>query len=185
MSLSVRSICIRVRHLLGSRGQDVSNLRNPRIAALIDPALETMAYRVAKGEDYRSLQKDYSLTPTAGVIAGFTVDHLFDMARSTVKVAATGVPLMPLDSLYSLFNNPNLSNDQVYYAQDGPGLRFRATDGTFGTYATALTVTSNTIPVLTTLPQQHEGLLIQTLAGLIDAQTTEMRARELSEAGRA
>lgn len=188
MSLSVRSTAIRVRSLLGSRGADVSNLRNSRIAALIDPALELMAYRIAEGPHYRGLQQDIVVLPAAGVAsfpAGSKV--IFSLARSQVRVSATSVLLTPVDSPYTLAN-ANLGSEQVFYTQDGPNLRFRATDGNLTTYATSVVVTANYIPLLSSLPIEYEGLFIETLAGLLSEPTArpqEQRATVMSEAGRA
>lgn len=187
MSLTINSVPILVRSALRARGADLSNLRNPAILALVNPALDIMAHRIAEGKDYAGLQKDFTATPTSGFLDLSTLGTgaLFDIARSLVKVTATGVPLTPLDSLYSLTNNPNLVSDQVYYAQDGGGLRFRATNGSLNTYATPLTITTNFIPSLGQLPFEYEGLFINTLIGLIGDRPAEQRAMELSEAGRA
>lgn len=184
VTLTINNVPVYVRSLLAARGQDVSNLRNPRIVAMIGSALEAMAYRVARGPDYRGLQNDFFLTPAAGVIEDWTAGIIFDIARSEVRDANTNVPLTPLDSVHALAL-ASLPSDQVYYAQEGDKIRFRATNGALDTYATPVRITANFIPSLTDIPPEYHGLFFNTLAGLLTEPRPEMRAQELSEVGRA
>lgn len=185
MALSLENIPIKVRALLAARGQDVSNLRSPRILALVSDALEVMSHRAAKSEGYEGLQKDFSVTPTSGVIDLTSIATIiFDIARSRVRVASTNVPLYAVDSLETLVN-AGLPTDKVIYAQDGTDLHFRDIGGTLNTYATALKIKANHVLTLATVPAQYEDMFIETLAGLVGGQVPEMRAREMAANTRA
>lgn len=187
MAFPLLSVPVIVRALLQSRGADVSNLRNNRILALVDSALEAMAYRVARGEDYRGLQREFGgLPPVVGELDLSTLGNtlIFNLARSQVKEDSTGVLLTPVDSLHTLHYG-NLPVGQVYYAQDGMILRFRDAAGALDTYADDVTITANFIPVFSQIPNEYEGLFINTLAGLLTTEQPEMRAQELAEIGRA
>ena len=187
MVFPIESVPVIVRSLLASRGADVSNLRNNRIIALIDSALETMAYRVARGDDYRGLQREFEgLTPAVGELDLGTLGNtiIFNLVRAQVKEDSTGALLTPVDSLHTLHYG-NLPVGQVYYAQDGMILRFRNSAGALDTYALDVTITANFIPSFSQIPSEYEGLFINTLAGLLTTSQPEMRAQELAEVGRA
>jgi len=187
MAFPINSVPVIVRSLLASRGADVSNLRNNRIIALIDSALETMAYRVARGPGYRGLQREFDgLSPVAGELDIATLGGamIFDIARSRVRESATDDLLTPIDSIHVL-RHVNLPTGQVYYAQDGTNLRFRASDGTLDTYATDVTITASSVPTFSQLTSEYEGLFINTLADLLTTTRPDVRAQELSEVGRA
>ena len=186
-TLTVNNVPVMLRALLASRGADVSNLRTNRVLALVDSALETMAYRIARGEDYRGLQKQFSaLSPVAGVLSRTTIGTtaIFDMARSTVREDSTGTLLTPVDSLMA-FTYGELPLGQVYYAQDGDRLRFRDAAGSLTAFTSAVTITANYIPTLAQVPVEYHGLFLDTLAGLMTEPRPEIRAQELSEVGRA
>lgn len=182
-ALTVNNVPLLLRALLGSRGADVGNLRNNRVLALVNTALEAMAYRIARGADYHGLRKDFAVTPVAGFAATIGTRAIFDLARTEVKFAAGGTVLVPVDSLLTL-TQADLPDDQMYYAQEGTGLRFRDADGTLS-FASPLTITANYIPLLSEVPVEYEGLFLNTLAGLMTEPRPEPRALELSEAGRA
>lgn len=185
MAIGVESIPIRVRAVLASRGADYSNLRNNRILALVPSALEEMSHRAAKGEGYEGLQKDFSVTPTAGVVDLSAIATLiFDLARSRVRVASTNLPLYAVDSVETLVN-AGLQVDKAMYAQDGAELRFRDTSGALGTYVTPVKIKANYVLVLADIPTQYEDMFIQTLAGLAGGQLPEMRAHEMAANTRA
>lgn len=62
MALSIASTGIRVRAYLAARGQDVANVRNNRVAALIPDALREL---VNKGQ----LRKTFSISAVSGVVS--------------------------------------------------------------------------------------------------------------------
>lgn len=184
MALSLATIPLIIRSLLAARGADVSNLRNPRIIAAISPALETMAYRVARGPDYRGLQTDFNgQLPVAGWLSSMSSTLIFDLTHSVVYDSFGGELLIPVDSLHTL-QYGNLPTGPVYYAQEAHGLRFRNTNGSLNTYADEVTITANYIPALGQVPVEYEGLFFDTLAELLTTQP-ESRAQELSLEGRA
>lgn len=179
-SLTTQNIPVVIRALLASRGADVTNLRNNRIIALINNALETLAYRVAKGADYKGLQAEFSATPTAGVLT-LTSGMIFDLARSTIR-DSSATTLTAVDSLFTLTHGV-LPLGQIYYTLEGSKLRFRNTDGVLNTFASPLTITANFIPVLGTLPVEYNELFFSTLAELLTTAPAP-RAQELAEVGR-
>jgi hypothetical protein len=185
-ALTVYNVPVLLRSLLGSRGADVSNLRNPRVIALIDTALEALAYRVARGEDFRGLQKEFVVDVQGGRLTRADMGDavIFDLARSTIREVNTGVLLIPLDSLTTVTYG-GLPDGQIYYAPDGTGLRFRDALGSLTGYIATVTLTANHIPVLGQLPVEYQGLFLNTLAGLVTQPQAESRALELSEVGRA
>lgn len=151
----------------------------------IPNALKTVSHRVAKDQGYEGLQKDFSVTPTAGVVdltalAGI----IFDIARSRVRITSSNLPIRAIDSMETLISG-GLQIDQVLYAQDGTDLRFRDTAGALGTYATAVKIKANYILTLTDVPTQYEAMLVETVVGLLGDLVSEKRAREMSADTRA
>lgn len=151
----------------------------------IPNALKTVSHRVAKESGYEGLQKDFSVTPTAGVIDLTALTGIiFDIARSRVRVASSNLPINAVDSMETLVN-AGLPTDVVLYAQDGTDLRFRDTAGALGTYVTPVKIKANSILALSEVPSQYEALLVETLAGLLGQMTSEMRAKEMAADSRA
>lgn len=143
-----------------------------------------MSHRVAKESGYEGLQKDFSVTPTAGVIdLSAIATIIFDIARSRVRVASTNLPLYPIDSVETMVN-AGIPTDKVVYAQDGAELRFYSA-GALGTYVTPVKIKSNYVLALADIPTQYEDMFIETLAGLVGGQVPEVRAREMSANTRA
>lgn len=151
----------------------------PRLVTMIPAALELLADKVRQGPGYRGLQKDFDLTPAAGAVDIPTL-MLFDINKSTVRVASSNDYLTPIDDVLTL-ENGTLPSDQVYYAADGSTLRFRSTTGLLTDYATAVKVKANFIPTLATLPTQYEGNLVEVLVSLAASSHIE----EMSATGRA
>lgn len=148
-------------------------------------ALKTLSHRVAKEEGYEGLQKDFNVTPSAGVVDLTALSGvIFDLARSRVRVASTNAPLNAVDSLETLVYG-GLPTDAPLYAQDGTDLHFRDAAGAMGTYATPIKIKANYILALSEVPTQYEALLVETLAGLLGQMTSEARAREMAADSRA
>jgi hypothetical protein len=152
------------------RGMDVGASMIPRIRTIIPTALELLGERVKDGPEYHRMQKDFSITPVAGLIdlSGQT-GILFDIKKSTVRNASTDAYLEAVDNLITL-QNGDLPTDVVYYAEDGRGLRVRSITGLLTDYVTPVKVRSNYKPSLTDsarpLPDYFEGALIETAIGL-------------------
>ena len=151
----------------------------------IPNALKTVSHRVARDTGYHGLQKDFSVTPTAGVIDLSALSGIiFDIARSRVRIASSNTPINAVDSLETLING-GLASDVPLYAQDGAELRFRDTSGAMGTYVTPVKIKANSILTLSEVPTQYEALLVETLAGLLGQMMSENRAKEMAADSRA
>jgi hypothetical protein len=153
------------------RGMDVGSSIIPRIRVVIPTALELLGERVKDGPEYKRMQKDFSITPIAGVIdySGET-GIIFDFKKASVRNASTNAYLEPVDNLMTL-QNGDFDTGTVYYAEDGRSLRVRSTTGLLNDYGTAVKVRANYKPSLTDssrpLPDYFEGALIETAIGLI------------------
>jgi hypothetical protein len=147
----------------------------PRLITMIPAALELLAERALR-EDSEGLQKDFAATPVAGEVDLTALSGiLFDLKKSTVRIASSDVTLNPIDNIITL-EQANLSVDQVYYTQRGMELVFRNTDGLITTFTTPVVIKSAFIPTVATLPARYEGALVATLvemAGGAGAEATE------------
>lgn len=176
-----------VYETLQARGVDVTALRVrsvnvgasliPRIRTMIPAALELLSDRVKEGKDYQKGQKDFSITPVAGVIDLAAQPYvLFDFNKSTVTVAATGAYLEPVDDLWTL-QNGDLPTSSTYYAEDGRTLRVRSTSGLLTDYVTPVKVRSNYVFSLTDtarpLPDHFDGALLATVVGMCIGKSSE------------
>jgi hypothetical protein len=155
------------------RGMDVGASVIPRIRTVIQTAFELLGERVKDGPEYRRMQKDFEVTPVAGVIdlsalTGIVYDH----AKASVRVSATNAYLEPVDDLLTL-QNGDLPAGTDYYAQDGRTLRVRNSAGSLTAYVTPVKVRANYKPSLTDaarpLPDYFEGAAIETTIGLVGA----------------
>lgn len=168
MSLTVESVPIRVRSLLAARGQDVSNLRTPRLLALIPDALRELATQAMPSN---LLRKTFTETAVAGgaplttslaaspplileglrqasiFIEGFAYAAQYKADRSSMSFLAT--PEFPYWTL----------ENQTIVINDGTGL---------GNYAGDVTIRNAPyIPTLATIPTSLEHLFILILADLV------------------
>lgn len=159
-------------------------LRTPALV-LVGDALEVLSHRIAKEDGYEGLQKDFPVTPAAGVVDLSAIAALiFDIARTRVRIASSNLPLYAVDSMETLAHG-GLQTDKVVYAQDGAELRFRDTSGNLGTYVTPLKLKANYELTLSDIPAAYESALVQTLAGLVGNQLSELRGREMAANTRA
>jgi hypothetical protein len=134
----------------------------PRIITMIPAALSLLAERALR-EDSEGLQKDFAATPVAGEVDLTALSGiLFDLKKSTVRIASSDVTLNPIDNITTL-EQANLSVDQVYYTQRGMELVFRNTDGLITTFTTPVVIKSTFIPTTATLPARYDGALVATL----------------------
>ena len=160
------------------------------LSVIANDALELMAKRVAAGEAYEGLQIDYLATPVLGFLdLTLLTGILFDIDRARIRVASTHATLRAVDS-YETLENGNLPLDQIYYAQDGVGLRLRDLTGSIVLYAVAVKIMANYVPSFTNasfpIPTQYEGALVSTMVELALGQAQPREAKELTEiAGRA
>lgn len=163
---------------LRSRGVPADSSLIPRIRVLIPSALELLSDRVKEGKDYAKGQKDYAITPVAGVIDLIAPAFiLFDFNKASVRVSATNVFLEPIDDLWTL-QNGDLPTDVSYYAEEGRTLRVRSvTTGLLTDYIAPVKVKSNYVFSLTDaarpLPDYFDGALVNTLVGMCMANPVE------------
>lgn len=152
---------------------------------LLPTALKVVSHRAAKDAGYEGLQKDFPVTPTAGVVDLTALSGIiFDLARSRVRVTSSNAPVNAVDSLETLVDG-GLSADVPLYAQDGTDLRFRDTAGAMGTFVTPIKIKSSYVLALSDVPTQYEALLVETLAGLLGQMASEARAHEMAGDSRA
>lgn len=163
---------------LRSRGVPADSSLIPRIRVMLPSALELLSDRVKEGKDYQKGQKDYAITPVAGVIdLSVPTFMLFDFNKSTVRVSASNVYLEPLDDLWTL-QNGDLPTDVSYYAEEGRTLRVRSvTTGLLTDYVAPVKVRTNYVFSLTDatrpLPDFFDGALVNTLVGMCMANPVE------------
>lgn len=164
MSITVQSATDRAYERLLGLGVPT----NPaRIAGMVGQALELMGKRVAAGDGHEGLMKDFTATPSSGVVDLTALTNiLFDIKKSTVRVTSTNLKITSLDALDTL-ERGGLPTDQVFYAQDGPYLRFRDTNGSTTAYATGVTIKSSFVPTITEVSATvYEEALVSTLVEL-------------------
>ena len=175
----------RALRAIGATTPELQLVARTTALTLVTDALEAMSHRIAKEDGYEGVQKDFSVTPTAGVVDLSAISTMiFDIARSRVRVAATNVPLWGVDSMETLIDG-GLPVDRVLYAQDGAELHFRDTNGAMGTYVTPIKIKSSYVLTLTDVPASYEAQLVQTLAGLVGDKMGEIRAHEMAANTRA
>lgn len=176
-----------LRQLMKRLGLDDSMMVTARttLGVIANDALELMAKRVAEGDAYEGLQKDFAVTPTTGFIDLTALTGiLFDINRCRIRVTASNATVRACDS-YETLEHGDLPLDQVWYAQDGRGLRFRGTDGSISTFVSPVLIRANYIPSFTDvtlpIPDQFKAALVTTMVELAIGQMTE--SRELAQTG--
>jgi hypothetical protein len=148
----------------------------PRLITMVPAALELLAERALR-EDSEGLQKDFPATPVAGEVDLTALSGiLFDLKKSTVRIASSDVTLNPIDNIITL-EQANLSVDQAYYTQRGMELVFRNTDGLITTFTTPVVIKSTFIPTVATLPARYEGALVATLVEMAGGGAAEATER--------
>jgi hypothetical protein len=168
---SAQAIERALRQLSKEIGREQATRYRSVLAVVAQDALELMAIRVKDGDGYEGLQQDFTLTPTAGRLdLTATAGILFDIDKSRVRIASSGVIIQSIDSMETL-ENGGLPSDRVYVAQDGQELIFRSTTPSLTDYATQVKVKANYIPSFVAadsrpIPFRHEGTLVSTMIEL-------------------
>jgi hypothetical protein len=179
-----------IRKQTGKVSREEATLWRSTLSVIAGDALDLMAKRVAAGPAYEGLQTDYSVNTVAGFIdLRALTGILFDIDRARVRVTSTNATVRAVDS-YETLENGGLQPDQIYYAQDGTGLRFRDLTGSITAYAVAVKIMANYIPSFTDaalpIPTQYEPALVSTMVELALGQMQPAEAKETTEiAGRA
>lgn len=135
-------------------------------AVLFKSALEALGAEIARGPNWKGMQKDFPVTPVLGSIdltAAATADIIFMLHRSRIRIAATNASLIPIDDQLTL-EHGGLSGDHIYYTVQGNDIRILNTDGTLNTYVTQVKVTANFVPALANITLQYEEPLIALLS---------------------
>jgi len=165
--LTVENVVIRVRSLLSARGQDTSNLRSPRLLALIPDALRELA---AQAMPSNLLRKTFTETATAGE-APLTVSLaaaepliLEGLRRASVYVVGFGYAAQFKADRASL--SFPASAEFAYWTLENQTIIIRDGDG-IDSYAGTVTIRSAPyIPILANVPVSLEHLFILILADL-------------------
>lgn len=152
--------------VLEAAGKTEKQLPRFRILGLVTEGLETLAKRVAGGESFRSLQQDFTATPTLGRLDLDSLSGLiFDARINEVRVSATNQGITMIDSVQTL-QFGGLATDQVFCARDGNELVFRDATGAMNAYAQPVKIKANQLPSLSGLKAQYNGALAAIIAEL-------------------
>lgn len=143
----------------------------PDVLPLIMEALERFARNEAKiPETAQLLRKDFSVTVSAGVgslTASLTAAEplLAECLSSAYVVSSAGVQFHYLQDRVQL----NLARPMMipYFINDQGTLRTRNTDGSLTSLNTTMTITSQYIPAIGSVPSQREEVFLNTLAEVI------------------
>lgn len=157
----------------------------------INGALNRLARIVAQSAEFYLLQKEFTVTPAAGVadlttISGSDEDTiLYDSLVRTGHIrftsdAASKTPLVRVPRYQSLYSSSLPSDAVHYFFRSDKKIAFRATDGTINSFVTPLTLTANVIPTVATLPVQFEDLFIDILTEMVAQKGGQMIAPDES-----
>lgn len=159
---------------------------NERILQKIDFTIETtipgalarLGRIAAQSAEFRLLQKEFAVTPVAGVADVGAVDTgnqiLWDTVERTGTIRETADtsnkrPFIRVPRRQSLYAT-NPTSDAVHYFVEGTKkLTLKDASGILGSYVTAITLTASVIPTIATLPAQFENLLIDILTEMVGA----------------
>lgn len=167
MALTRDQVAEKVIARLIEKGEKEDGILKPDVLSWIDEGLKRLARRVLDGPEYRELQKEISLSITAGkaTISDSTV--IVDSIPETglVMVGSTIAKWKPR---YQSLLQSSLQTDVYHYALRGNVLHFKDTSGSLSFIGTA-TVLANFVPTTlnvsstTDLPVRFENQLIDTL----------------------
>ena len=142
----------------------------------ISNALSRVGRLVAQSSEFRLLQKEFAVTPVAGVADVGAQDSgnqiLWDTVEKTGIIRETADtsnkrPFIRVPRRQSLYA-ANASNDAVHYFIEGTKkITLKDSAGALGSYVTPITLTASVIPTISTLPPQFEGLFIDVLTELV------------------
>ena len=173
MSLTVESVPLRVRALLAARGQDVSNLRNPRIIALIPDALRELATQAMPTNLLRATFTETAVNGVAPLTASLAAAEpliLEGLRRASVYVDGYSYAAMFKADRASLAFPA--SPEFAYWTVENQSILIRAEDEV-DSYDGPVTIRNAPyIPILENLPVSLEHMLI-----LITADLASMKAR--------
>lgn len=177
MALTTIDILERVRNRVApdASDKDIQKI-DYMIEVNIPAALSRVGRVVSQSPEFRLLQKEFVVTPVAGVADVGAQDSgnqiLWDTVERTGTIRETADtsnkrPFIRVPRRQSLYST-NPSTDAVHYFVEGTKkITLKDASGALGTYATQITVTANVIPTVATLPAQFEGLFIDTLTELV------------------
>jgi len=152
--------------VLEAAGKTEKQLPRFRILGLVTEGLELLAKRVAGADNFRSLQQDFTATPTLGRLDLDGINGLLFNARlAEVRVAASNQGITLIDSVKTL-EFGGLPTDQVFCARDGNELVFRDATGAMNAYAQQVKIKANQLPTLSGLKAQYNGALTAIIAEL-------------------
>lgn len=177
MALSTIDILERVRNRVAP---DANERQIQRLDFVIETnipgSLSRLGRLIAQSAEFRLLQKEFAITPVAGVADVGAVDTgnqiLWDTVErtGTLRETADTVNKRPFirvprrSSLYSA----NPTTDAVHYFIEGTKkITLKDTAGALGAYTTPITLTASVIPTLTTVPAQFENVLIDILTEMV------------------
>jgi hypothetical protein len=166
MAITTAIAAQRVLDRLTQNGEDASGLYLPDIEAMIPDALTRIAVRVAEGDSYAELQKDYALTITAGVADISTQPILMDyLNQGIVLVGSVMAKWVPrFESLFGA----SVQSDVYHYAVRNRKLYFKnIADGSVTTLTASGTGQFNYIPQISELPTRLESELTQELVNMV------------------
>lgn len=177
MALTTIDILERVRNRVAP---DVSERDIQKIDFIIETnipgALNRLGRVVAKSSEFRLMQKEFAVTPVAGIANVGTVDTgnqiLWDTVErtGTLRETTDSVNKRPFikvprrSSLYAA----NPTTDAVhFFIEAEKKITLKDTANALGTYTTPITLTASIIPTLSTVPDQFEDLFIDILTEMV------------------
>lgn len=135
------------------------------IEGFVDDALNNLTVKVAGREDFRELQKSYSVTAAAGVIALPDATVLVDWLAQNGTLILGGKVFKALDSYYEL--TLRRATDTGWWTVHNRQIHIRdITTGTLGTCVLTGTLVASNVPTLSELPARYERELVDELVKL-------------------
>jgi hypothetical protein len=140
------------------------------IEAAINPALQTVSQEVADSDDPSILRKDFTATPTAGVLdlsATSPTDLTPIIVKSlervgSVRLSSGSVGMIRVNRDASLRSTITNTAEAHHYLIQGRQLLFKnASDNSLTTFVSPIKLTANYVPTLAQLPSQLDTRLIQ------------------------
>lgn len=141
-------------------------------------ALSRLGRIVAQSSEFHLLQKNFAVTPVAGIADVGAVDTtgqiLWDTIERTGTLRETADtsnkrPFIRVPRYASLYSGQPATDAVHYFVLADKKIVLKDTAGALGTYTTAITVTANVIPTLSTVPIQFEDLFIDIITDMVGA----------------
>lgn len=193
MPITSQQLVERAIHKLAPPGASVEQVGQLRgsLSVHVKSALEGLGKRIADGDDFHNLQKEFSLTAVAGRIdlsAAPSNGILFHPYRAQVYVGSSDEPAIYVERPETL-KSGGLNNDSFYYSHRGQILIFLNTDGQTNSLAGTVKVVANFVPAITEVPAEHEktltDVLVEIAMSAASLEKTTLDAREGADEGRA